>query len=471
MNIAEARKLNLNNYENETINSFNVQNISRYRLISSDRVEDFFSKGFKKRHFFPHKTFYIPKPGPDGYKIASRIFGKINSAEMFEVVVYAISPVLDEFPGELFFNDDLVWHQQQFGKKGQIATASLLVRDKNLYSMIHLSDVVQRIALVRKYKTKIENRFKGWPVMLLNSILNFGLEKNLENIFIPTSELALEHTDKKRNVQKDLFLKIYDSFVNRYYKTEKINGWWKINLKENIEKVVISEKRIEEIKKEKTICLAHDFEAGYGHIGLDQELVETANKNYSFYLKEILSIEKEFNLPVTYNVVGSLFNEVKDQIKNEGHCLAFHSYNHKIEEAQLDKCRLVDYRIKGYRAPQSKITSDLSLENLLYNNFEWFASSEYSLKINQTKHENGIIKIPVTFDDFSMYDKKISYQDWEEKAIQTIKEIDFVSFSLHDCYAKYWLPHYRNFLKKIHDLGKFKTFNQVAEEEFLRSSI
>ena len=82
---------------------------SQFRNISPSRIEEFHSKGFKKRHFFPHKTYYLRKPGPDGFKIASRIFGEINPSDMVEVVIYAVSPVLDEFPKELFFDDDIVW--------------------------------------------------------------------------------------------------------------------------------------------------------------------------------------------------------------------------------------------------------------------------------------------------------------------------------------------------------------------------
>ena len=226
------------------------KNLINYRFISPERKEEFFNKGFRERHFFPHKTYYLPKPGPDGYKIASQIFGNINQADMVEVVLYVVSPALDEFPKDLFIDDDVVWHQQQFGKTGQIATATLLIDGTNLYSMIHLSDLVQRISRRREHKTRIENRFKGWPNMLLNSILNFALEKDLINVFTPTSELALEHTDKKRNVKKDLFERIYDLFVSRYYKAEKMDGWWKININDNREKIVIPEKKQEEIKKE-----------------------------------------------------------------------------------------------------------------------------------------------------------------------------------------------------------------------------
>ena len=444
---------------------------SQFRNISPSRIEEFHSKGFKKRHFFPHKIYYLPKSGPDGFRIAYKIFGNVNPVKMSQVVIYADDSILNMFPEDLFFDDDLIWHQQQFKKKGHIAVASLLICDQNLFSLTHFSDIYQRISRRREYKTHIEKIFKGWPNLLLNSILNFALEKELENVFTPDSKLALQYTDKKRNVKKDLFERIYDLSVNRYYKAEKTDGWWKINLNDNREKIVIPEKKHEEIKKEKTICLAHDIERGLGHIGIDSELVESANRNHKLYLKEMLEIEIDFNIPVTYNVVGCMLNEVSEQISFNGHCIAFHSYDHDLEKKQLNRCREIDYRIKGYRTPQSKITSELTIENLSIHNFEWLASSVASFKIKQPKLEEGIVKIPIMFDDYSMYKDKISYQDWEDKAIQTIEENDFIAFCLHDCYAPYWLPHYKNFLDKIHNLGIFKTFNQVAEEECLSNAL
>ena len=204
---------------------------------------------------------------------------------------------------------------------------------------------------------------------------------------------------------------------------------------------------------------------------MDSELVDMANKNHMLYLKEMLDIERHFNIPVTYNVVGCLLNEVREQISSGGHCIAFHSFDHNLNNEQLFNCKEVDYRIKGYRTTQSKITSELAIDNLAFNNFEWLASSVYSLKINQPKLEKGIVKIPIMFDDYPMYKDKISYKDWENKAISAIEENDFVAFCLHDCYTKYWLSHYEDFINKICNLGKFKTFNQVAYEEFLFNSL
>ena len=41
---------------------------------------------------------------------------------MAEVIIYAQPSVISEFPLDLFFDDDVIWHQQHFGKPGQVAT-------------------------------------------------------------------------------------------------------------------------------------------------------------------------------------------------------------------------------------------------------------------------------------------------------------------------------------------------------------
>ena len=112
----------------------------------------------------------------------------------------------------------------------------------------------------------------------------------------------------------------------------------------------------------------------------------------------------------------------------------------------------------------------MSDENLCYHNFEWFASSVYSLGRKLPEIQNRIVKIPILFADFEMYKNKTRYEVWEHKAIEIIKENNFVAFCLHDCYAHYWLPHYGEFLEKIKKLGKLKTSNEVANEVILSSS-
>lgn len=76
-----------------------------------------------------------------------------------QIVLFAESPAIDEFPDELFFDDDLMWHQQHLGKKGQIATATLANCGGRLYCLAPHSDIVQRISRHREYKTRIEKVF------------------------------------------------------------------------------------------------------------------------------------------------------------------------------------------------------------------------------------------------------------------------------------------------------------------------
>ena len=175
------------------------------------------------------------------------------------------------------------------------------------------------------------------------------------------------------------------------------------------------------------------------------------------------------NIKATYFVLGTFLNEIREEIEKNGHCLAFHSYNHELEN-QLAECRKVDYRIKGYRPPRSIISPSLSDEHLSTYNFEWLASSSSSLDTRSPKIQNGIVKIPILFDDFSLHEGKAKYEEWEKNAIDRIKQNYFVAFSLHDCYAHHWLPYYREFLQKIRVLGKLKTLNEVASEIFLGSS-
>ncbi len=473
--------------------------VSLFRETSEMQLKEFLYKGYKQRYFFPHRIYYLPKCGPDGFKLAHRMFGESDPNKLWEVVLYATGPVIDKFPKELFFNDDLIWHQQQFGKIGQIATANLRVDNKNLYTMVHISDLVQRISRKRDYKTMIENRFKGWPHMLLNSIVNFAIENNIKKIYLPTSELAMQYTDSKRTVQRELFERVYDRAVNKHFRTTKKGKWWIIDVTENRNRVIIQEKGTEIIEKGKAICLCHDIERGLGHIDVDPNLAELANITFFENLDEMLKIEKEMNVKATYNVLGCFFDEVRDRINNNGHCIAFHSYDHKIDrlwsyqkiyhkisklisgektknahdrdDNQLAKCRQIDYRIKGYRPPRSKITSESRDENFCYHNFEWLAISRHSLKTELPVMQNRIAKIPILFDDFNLYKSRMKYEDWEQKAIELIKQNDFVALCLHDCYAHFWLPYYRRFLNKINELGQLKTLNEVANAVILYSSI
>jgi hypothetical protein len=127
----------------------------------------------------------------------------------------------------------------------------------------------------------------------------------------------------------------------------------------------------------------------------------------------------------------------------------------------------VDYRLKGYRAPQSRLTSELTAANLCHYNFEWLASSAKSLRLAAPIVRDRLVYIPIHFDDWAMYRGLMRYERWERKALGVIAAADNVAFSLHDCYAEWWLPSYAAFLERIRGLGAFRTLDEIAAETYL----
>ncbi len=216
--------------------------------------------------------------------------------------------------------------------------------------------------------------------------------------------------------------------------------------------------------KRTTVCLCHDTERGWGHLDVDPEYAELANRRAPNDLETMLEIEREFEVKLTYHVVACFLSEVKERIEDDGHCIAFHSYDHDLNADQLSKCRKVDCTVKGYRTPRNVVTAELNDENLKRHGFDWLASSASAFGFETPRLENGIAKIPILFDDFDLYKANIPYEEWEGNALRKINENDFVAIGLHDCYAEFWLPHYREFLAKTCPLAEFKTFDEVAAD-------
>jgi hypothetical protein len=464
--------------------------VANFREVAPERRDEFVAKGYKQRHFFPHRIYYLPKCGPDGYLLARWMCGEGDPNRSWELVLYAVGPVLDEFPPGLFFDDDLIWHRQQFGRPGQVATVNLALQGRDLYSMAHLSDLVQRIPRRREHKTRVEKRFDGWNHMLLNGILNFALERGVERVHTPTASFAMRNTDPARTVQREMFERVYDRNVQRLFPARRDGEWWTIEMQSVRARIVVPELGLERLPDERTICLCHDIERGFGHTHLDDELAAYADQTGAQSLEEMLAIEDELGCRATYNLLGLLFEETRSDIDGGGHCIAFHSYDHEVgrrpltnpvyrlldrwwggrasvarkgQPRQLNRCRKLDYRIKGYRPPNSRITSELSDSNLCLHNFEWLASGVPSLRGSTPRMENRLVKIPILIDDFDLY-RGVQYDEWEKRAIEVLGRHDFGSVCLHDCYARFWLPHYRQFLARIQDLGRLRTLDEVAAE-------
>ena len=186
---------------------------SHFREITEDRVEEFFHKGYKKRYFFPHRIYYVPRPGPDALRLAHRMCGMFVPDALWEVLLFARGSVLHQFPDDLFFDDDLIWHQQQLGKPGHVAYACLGVRGEDLYGLNYVSDLVQRQSRVSAHRSRIENRFGEWYHVLFNGMVNFALENNVKHFYSPIADFAIAQTDPSRTVRRELFERVYDGAV------------------------------------------------------------------------------------------------------------------------------------------------------------------------------------------------------------------------------------------------------------------
>lgn len=453
------------------------------RVIESGRLEEFLAKGYKQRHFFPHAVYRLPKAGPDGQRLAQWM-GIADGAVHRQVVLYGLTPAIDEFPDELFFDRELIWHQQHFGLPGQVATANLVLKGPRVYTNTHLSDLVQRISRRREYKTRIENRFKGWPVLLLNAILDFARDAGAIEVYSPTARHVLRFSDPARKTDPAMFEQIYDQTTQRFFNAERRGDWWRLGLAENAERIVSAHTHKNEVRSGKIIAVCHDIERGLGHRVEDPAFAHLAEQQSRQALPEMLTIEQRAGVRATYSVVGCFLGEVREQILARGHICAFHSYDHVIERGwkmlaarlfrgrrpqdQLRRCRLVDYRLKGYRPPQSRITRELADDQLRFHNFEWLASGADSLHGTRTPRlSGGVVKIPILFDDYALYTGAQTYETWEAQALRAIGQHDFVAFSLHDCYAQFWLPHYERLLEQVQSLGATRTLDQVSAETLL----
>ena len=71
--------------------------------------------------------------------------------------------------------------------------------------------------------------------------------------------------------------------------------------------------------KRTTVCLCHDTERGWGHLDVDPEYAELANRRAPKDLETMLEIEREFEVKLTYHVVACFLSEVKERIEDDGH--------------------------------------------------------------------------------------------------------------------------------------------------------
>jgi peptidoglycan/xylan/chitin deacetylase (PgdA/CDA1 family) len=250
--------------------------------------------------------------------------------------------------------------------------------------------------------------------------------------------------------------------------------WWRFDLSRAQQRVVRLERVFEVDAWAKTVCIIHDIERGLGHLDVDPAFAAQAEGFAPRALERMLEVEAKAGVKTTYHLVGLLYEELAEPIRREGHALGFHSYRHEPSGAEamaeyakegspdLAQCRRLDSRLKGYRTPRSQIWPELTDANLVYQNFEWFASSAHSFGTEIPRLENGLVKIPVHDDDFALYKKRTPFPEWERRILDLVDSRDFVVFGLHDCYGPFWLDHYEQLLEKLKERAVLITLDEVA---------
>jgi hypothetical protein len=442
-----------------------------FHEVTPERADEWVATGHLRRHFFAHRVVRLPKCGPDAFNLSRWMCGIEEPAAMWELVLYADPELAAAFPPELFADDDLVWHQQQFGLPGQVATASVVLEGDTVHALTYVSDVVQRISRRREHKTQVEKRFKGWVHMLANAVLCFAADQGATVVRSASAELARRHTDHSRDPLPEMFERVYDRTLLEMLAPRRDGEWWVVDVAQARDRTVAPVMRTETRARERTICVSHDVERGLGHLDVDPGFARQAEADAPRHLDAMRAVEAQAGVRATYCVVGALLDDLRPELEADGHCLAFHSYDHQIDrEDQLARCRSVDYRLKGYRPPRSQITPELTDHNLLARNFEWLASSPRSLGAAAPQLRNGIVRLPVALDDFPLHTGAASYEQWETGLFELVADADFLAVGLHDCYADRWLDRYPRLLERLGESAVLRTLDEVAADVMLEAS-
>jgi peptidoglycan/xylan/chitin deacetylase (PgdA/CDA1 family) len=469
--------------------------VACYREADEAMREQFIAKGHRSRDYFAHRIYVAPRAGPDGMRRAQEMCDVKEAEALREILLYGISPATDDIAADLFIDKEIVWHGQQMGLPGLVATANLVIDGDRIYVTQLTSDLVQRIARAPEYRSRVTNRMGGWAHLLVNAALLYAVDAGARKLYFPTAELAMEFTAIDREVGPELFDRVYNRTVQLHLEVEASNGWWSVDVAENQHRVARLDRKIEPIRSAKTICICHDIERGLGHRDVEPEFVDEAERVSEGAILQMLEVESSAGIHTTYNLVGQLFPALRERITSGGHALAFHSYAHSLyrkpspltrfrqwigrdsrdpsvrgsDFEELEYCRGVDYRLPGYRATMSRLTPGLESRHLAYFNFEWLASSAWSLGTGNPQMKDAIVEVPVHVDDFDLHTGKMEYEAWEISVIAMVKAKPFVAIGLHDCYGPHWLANYASFIETLSTLGQFATFDEVAERTQLAS--
>jgi hypothetical protein len=434
----------------------------------------FAGRGLSPRRTFDHHAIMIPKSYPDSRLLMERRGvprAALQAGSFYQLNLY--SSESHGLPDELFWDREINWHGQQFGRSRLIAAAGLWVRGSVATITTMQSDLCQQLyrhpELSKSCKTRVETRFKYWYIFLLNAVLDACLDGGIATVYSPTGRHIVAHT--KKPISPDLFARIYDHPETGYRCVRVAEGaaeYWEIPVQSNASRIVrLRGANLEApaSNPQQTVCIFHDIE----------EDIDTAisPSECRSNLERMLRIEREHGVRATYCILGRLFDRSRSAVlaSDARHAIGFHSFDHQLADVhQLPKCREVDLRVRGYRPPQSRATSELTDENLAYHNFEWLANSSYGFGFADCVLQNGIVKIPIHLDDYSLFTGAKSYVEWETGLFERARSRPLFGLGLHDCYAGKWLDRYPDLLAKLKSLGGLQSADEVCDRAYLSAA-
>jgi hypothetical protein len=83
---------------------------------------------------------------------------------------------------------------------------------------------------------------------------------------------------------------------------------------------------------------------------------------------------------------------------------------------------------------------------------------------------DGIVRVPVHFDDFRLYIDGLDFDSWQVDALAAIDRNELVVLSLHDCYGHLWLDRYAGFLEQVQARARLLTVDELAAHVTLAAS-
>ncbi len=424
----------------------------------------------QSRPFFPHRVLRIPRAGPDALQLADWMCGVRNPDRLWLFLLHAEPGAAEGIDPSLFDDPTIQWHRQSHGLAAHVAYACAVEVDRDLHVLCYVSDLVQRIARRREWKTRVENTFGGWAYLLLNAIVDFAAERGDRCVLSPSADLVLRHADPERDIGRTLFDRVYDRMPRRAYDPSVTGPWWVIDIDAARDRLVPGIPAIDTRPVPRVVCVSHDTEGGLGHRA-DADFARAAEADAERALERMLHIEARLGVRTTYQVVGTRLGRVRDLLAGGGHALGFHSWDHRPRGRQLARCRAADGRIRGYRPPASRPTSEHGSESLARASFEWLATSRHALGFREPRLVSGVVRIPIARDDYGLHTGELDYAGWRAAVLAEATAGGFYALGLHDCYASHWLERYDALLGALGRDAELWTMDEVSSRLALDAAV